>query len=658
MSALSALFMRDGSLAERNMAERMRNAQRMYGPDREAVRATGAFALGWNHAIGFTPQDRNEFQPMNIGDRFEMLFAGRLDHREELAFALSLDPARLAIISDGELARMTWERWQDRAPDYLYGPYSYIICDTVEHRLEAVRSPIRATPLHWFATPDRFLIASMPKGLFALPDVPRILDEQKIADFLVLNQEDLDATFFQNIKSLPLGHRLVVDRHSLTVSRYYGIENTTPVRFKRDEDYVEAARNLLDQAVASAMRSVETPAITLSAGLDSTTVAVSALGWMERQGNSAAKPLLGMTSVPGPGWDGRAAGLGDESGPVRALASLYPKLAVQFVDTAGAPIDDGLDAITMAGDMPSRGVGNLHWGMEIARRVKADGRKVILNGSGGNAALSLSGAIFVFHHWARQGRLLHAAQQWRKWAPQSGPSGLGIWRGFASHILWGLAPGIREAIRTVRPPQGTLGWRGFSGIDHDHARTMQIDERMAAMNWVGEVEAYRSHRAIMRRMLDRGNRHASGARVLAHQAATGIDSRDPLSDRKLTEFCYAIPEDQYFRDGVDRWLVRRVMAGRLPAAVLDAPRGVQSADWLVRLRQDAARFDAELERMAEDPAMATRLDIPRMRALLTALPERTPLSVVDHPEYRLARFGLGYALSVARFIHSVEGRNR
>jgi len=32
--------------------------------------------------------------------------------------------------------------------------------------------------------------------------------------------------------------------------------------------------------------------------------------------------------------------------------------------------------------------------------------------------------------------------------------------------------------------------------------------------------------------------------------------------------------------------------------------------------------------------------------------------VVDHPEYRLARFGLGYALSVARFIHSVEGRNR
>ncbi len=657
MSALATVFMRDGSSADRDTINRMRNALRLYGGDREAARTNGCFGLGWTHAMGFTPQDRGEFQPMAIGTRFEMLFCGRIDHREELALALGLAAGRLATISDGEMAKLAWERWQDRTPDHLFGDYCYIVCDGERHRLEAVRGPLSAPPLHWYQTSDRFLMASMPKGLFAVPDVPCILDEQKIADFLVLNQEELDASFFQQIKTLPLGHRLIVDRHSVTVTRYYGIENTRDIRFTRDAEYVEAARDLLEQAVASAMRSVETPAISLSSGLDSTTVAVTALDWLAQRHDPAAKPLLGLTSVPEPGWDGRSIGVGDESGPVRALAARYPQLQVEFIDAAGLPIDHGLDAIHDAGDLPSRGVGNNHWGLELNRRALADGRKVMLNGSSGNGTLSLSGAHFCFGQWMKQGRFVHAAGEWRKHGAQSGNSGYPVWRGFAGQVLARLAPGAMQKIREWRGADPASEWPSFSAIHPDYARAMRVEERMADMNWVSSDERFVTHRDMMRRMLDRGNVHNAGARVAAYQAVTGIESRDPLGDRKIAEFCYAIPGDQFFQYGIDRRLIKQIMADRLPEEVLQARRGNQAADWLLRLKRDAGRFDADLERLAGDSAMAARLDIGRLRHMLATLPEKTPLSGGDYEHLPVAMHGFGYGLAIARFIHGIEGRN-
>ena len=53
------------------------------------------------------------------------------------------------------------------------------------------------------------------------------------------------------------------------------------------------------------------------------------------------------------------------------------------------------------------------------------------------------------------------------------------------------------------------------------------------------------------------------------RANFGIDMRLPAYDRRLVEFCIGIPEDQYLRDGRERWLIRRAMKGRLPEVVLN-----------------------------------------------------------------------------------------
>jgi asparagine synthase (glutamine-hydrolysing) len=184
---------------------------------------------------------------------------------------------------------------------------------------------------------------------------------------------------------------------------------------------------------------------------------------------------------------------------------------------------------------------------------------------------------------------------------------------------------------------------------------MRVEERMTAVASSGARQPSADRRARIAKGLDRGNQ--SGAGACASAAITGVEHRDPLGERRLFEFCYAIPDDQFYRGGIDRRLVRRLMAGRLPPEILGAPRGRQAADWHLRLKRDAKRFEQELDMLEEDADIAQRIDIPRLRAALRALPEQTPLTRNDHHDLAIVMVGLPRAIALARFVRSVKGRN-
>jgi len=54
---------------------------------------------------------------------------------------------------------------------------------------------------------------------------------------------------------------------------------------------------------------------------------------------------------------------------------------------------------------------------------------------------------------------------------------------------------------------------------------------------------------------------------VATAAASGLEPRYPFFDRRLVEFCLALPAEQKLSDGWTRIVLRRAMAGVLPDAV-------------------------------------------------------------------------------------------
>ena len=89
---------------------------------------------------------------------------------------------------------------------------------------------------------------------------------------------------------------------------------------------------------------------------------------------------------------------------------------------------------------------------------------------------------------------------------------------------------------------------------------------------------------------------------LAAQAITGVEVRDPTADKRISEFCFSIPPEQYLVGGHSRSLARRAMRDRLPRPTLQRyTRGLQGADWYLPSPDTSQpctpRFDSSASRL-------------------------------------------------------------
>ncbi len=652
--------------ADPDLHDAMRRTLRIFGSDRDNVADHGRFTLIWAHDTGFTPHDRLERQPVSgagevseaADNRWQLVFIGCLMHRENLARELALSGPEADRLPDSALVMRAWQQWGEDCLDHLYGPIAFAVCDAASGKLFAARTMERGPAIYVHENAARIVLSTSTKPIFCDPAVPRELDEMRLADELVLNHEDRSRSFFKGVGIVPSGHVLRAAPDGFSVSQQYHLDQVRDVRFARNEDYVEAARELLHRAVATAMRACETPALSLSSGLDSATLAITMLEVLGAEGSAHELPLHCFTAVPCAQWDSRSrpGHAGDERDPVEALMRAYPGLHVTFVPAEHATFDHGVDLIQSYADVPLRGVGNTGWGFEIAQQCRQSGRRVMLTGASGNGTVSMAANGVIFGTWMRQGRWVHALRE--NHAAMRDARGGGYLKLLAGRVLGTSIPDWLYN-RTLGPKRGFggMGFGAMSAIHPDYARQMGVAERMAQHGWDDRYRIPRTRRELMEIMVRRGMRDASGALSQAVRAIHGIEGRDPLGDRRLLEFCYAVPDEQFFQNGQDRSLIKRVMAGKLPRAILDAPRGEQSADWHARMTRDLPRIAAEIERLADDPIMAERLDIDRMRRAVRDWPRQTPVSLADHPDASFLRYALGRGLAAARFIHQVEGRN-
>jgi asparagine synthase (glutamine-hydrolysing) len=134
----------------------------------------------------------------------------------------------------------------------------------------------------------------------------------------------------------------------------------------------------------------------------------------------------------------------------------------------------------------------------------------------------------------------------------------------------------------------------------------------------------------------------------AYRTRFGVDVRTPLADRRLVEFCLAVPEEHHMTNGQPRLLIRRAMAGRLPPNTLAArERGLQAAAWFENMSAERTALLTEVEAFEADGLTSRILDLPTMRTLLEQWPQERPLDGGGVARYR-GQLALG--LVTGRFL--------
>jgi asparagine synthase (glutamine-hydrolysing) len=231
---------------------------------------------------------------------------------------------------------------------------------------------------------------------------------------------------------------------------------------------------------------------------------------------------------------------------------------------------------------------------------------VLLQGAGGNSTISFGGLIglsdlFRRGQWTKLFRLTRELRA----------GGHTSWRGAASWATGWLVP---SWLRRLYHPE----MRNFS-LDFTAVHPQLLSEFKLRKKALEEFYGVETTPASVRRSLyeyyDPGVHNAAAA------AGWQIEQRDPTQDKRIFEFCFGIPIEQFLVGGQSRSLIRRAMQGRLPDSTLRrTTRGLQAADWYVTVRAALPQLSAELTRIERSPLARHIIDTARLRTLLDTWP--------------------------------------
>jgi len=618
--------------------ERMLKAQSVYAPAAPAIATLGDVALG-RRLYRLLDEDVHDRGPVTAGGgRWTVVADVRLDNREGLADALGLGDAQAARLSDSEIVARAVERWEEEAPAWLSGDFTVAAWDRSRDRLLLARDHVGQRPLYFHRGSGFFAFASMPKGLLALPEIPREPNREAFIRSLALVQEEGTESLFRGLERVPPGHLCVATASGTQLSRWWNPRRST-LRLAGPQDYHEAVREAFDRAVAARLRGAGGGVAThLSGGLDSSAVTATAARLLAGEGAVHA-----FTAAPREGFEARV-GYGrfaDESGHAAAVAALYPNIEHVVVRTGGHSPLAALDRYAFLYDRPIGNLCNAVWGDAILDGAKARGLKVLLTGQMGNLSFSFTGFPRLTE-LLRRGRLLKLARE-----------SLALRRGglrfqsIAAHTIGPFLP-ARAWLAINRWRGRRLDLHSYSAIAPEAGARIEAASAGRASSSRPDKDAFASRlRAIARTDIGEYQKGMLGG--------WSIDMRDPTADRGLIELCLSIPMDQYLRGGHARALARGAFADRLPSMIIEETRkGLQGVDWYEGF--DAARGEAaeQVARIVELGDAEGMFDTARMRSLVDDWPEGRWSDEAVTASYRLA---LLRAIGTGHFLRKVLGSN-
>ncbi len=569
-----------------------------------------------------------------------ILLAGRIHEADDLARRWNISRFR----DHAELYAAMHARLGDECDKHIVGDYAVIQWFPSKRRVRLARSPTSQMPLHVMRDGERLVVSSLPGPIFALGHRAAINDDM-MGDWLLLNARRPEMSWYEGLHRVPAATIESHDPGGMRTRRYWSIADVPAVRFKRDEDYIEAVEEQFRRATKALLRDVKSPGILLSGGLDSQAVASFAVPELPE-----GAVLRSYTSVPAPGWAAspRKQSFGDESAHVKALCAMYPQILPTFVDGASIRFGERLQPSMLLSGWPTYNEMNGHW-VHAAFEMAADaGVDAMFGGSMGNASFSYDG-LTGFPSWLADGSWLRLMRELRAYRSDARP----LWRKFVSLAIM---PHVPQALKLAVDRR--RGWRTppfetWCPMREDYA--LRSGALARAKRERHDLEGYdiasaRQWREEVVTGLLGGPEISFGLTLLY-----GIPMRDPTAFHPLVELCGGIGDEQYLRGGVDRWLARRLLKNRVPEMVWNERRaGMQSPDWPMRFARERDAILAELNAMTNDPRMAAVFDLSRLTRNLQEwdgqdIPERRDAAKINS--------GVSRAISTARFVKFVEGRN-
>ena len=292
-------------------------------------------------------------------------------------------------------------------------------------------------------------------------------------------------------------------------------------------------------------------------------------------------PEEGISGEEKPNWDH------DESHLARALVDKNPEMELVLIRPNGRCFLDILPEIHAKSCTATRNTSNQLWGLQMAELTAAAGKRVLLAGGRGNATASFEGRS-VFSILFGTGRWLSAM----KLAQRDSKTGGGVpgWKALAIEL--------RSRYQSGRK------WRG----EKNRAGAFLLSSTFREKN----ANLLNEHVGQMRGKQNQINFAIMSSRFCGADSmhTTGVEGRDPFSDRRFIETVLSFPLETFLAGGRSRGLAREMGLGLVPDEIrLRRNRGAQSPESAGIIQKHQKRYRNALSALSSSPACAEIFDL-------------------------------------------------
>jgi asparagine synthase (glutamine-hydrolysing) len=629
MSAIFGIIRLDGEPAALREIERMGKTLAHRGPDGRRVAAEGAAAMG-HCLMRVNREDWSEAQP--IRDGALMLAAdARIDNREALAAEIGIADTELGGLSDSAVLLAAYRHWGEDFARHLLGDFAFAIWDGRARSLLLGRDHMGQRGLYYHHGAGFLAFASEAKALWAVEGVPRRLCEIGIGRRL-LGPIDLEPgeTIYEQIAAIGGGTTLRLAADGTLTRHVYWEPHAAPEHAGKDEAYyLDAYRAVVTEAVACRVRRLaRAPALSFSGGFDSGSIAAIAGPIVATQGHK----VIAIASVL---EDGERRQVRDARAAVEAFRP-YPFLDLHYYVRGEEGMFTDIEAAFLATD---DNAGNPYVRRGIQRIAAAAGARLMLDGHGGDYTVNINGRALL-GRILRRGKIGQFAREFRMRLRATGWP----WHAVLRHeVMPALLParGLNAKRRAAaawrsRPVNPAFADRMRGAIDFGRLRYSGVSHH----RW-RDFSLF-----FLRKIAGAQPLHATLA------AADGLHLTRPFHDRRVIELGLALPESLEFRNGLERYLARRVFSDILPAQLLARTPGndAEEPDMFRMVKAGAPAALAEARRLDRNGRLSRYVDLDRIERMI-ADAEETKRS--DHATLYIA----ARVTALARFIAWFDSSN-
>jgi asparagine synthase (glutamine-hydrolysing) len=555
MSGIGGIYFLDKRPLENNKLTLVSNALAHRGSDRDGVWLQESVGL-CHKMLWTTPESLLETLPLvNQAGNLVITADARIDNRDELIPALGLENYPKEKVTDSQIILAAYELWGENCPARLIGDFAFAIWNQKEQSLFCARDPMGVKPFFYYHSNRVFVFASEIKGVLSLADVPRDINELAVACFLENVFQDKVSTFYQDILRLPPSHSLSVSPDRKVITSYWALDSSKEIKLKSDDEYAEAFKEIFTESVRCRLRSAFPVGSTLSGGMDSSSVACTARQLLMEANSSELHTFSAIfPSIPEPYLKQL-----DERKYIDAVVNLGG-LEAHYIeaDRVGPLID--IDKRVWHKDEPTVGINMyIHWAMYQSAREH--GVRVFLDGLDGDTTVS---------HGLEYLQQLAISLQWTTLVKEA--------KALARQYGLGTKKAIWEYGFKPLLPQWV--WQGLSLLKGNSPfEVLTLD--LANPNLADRVKLKKYAKSALKPYLENIYQarkiHCramnSGLMTYALELADSctnafsVEGRYPFFDRRLMEFCLAIPASQKLHQGTTRAVLHRAMVGVLPPLV-------------------------------------------------------------------------------------------